>query len=45
MKLISNIKKIAICLIALILVLFSFSSGYSTHNIDNLAYVIAIRTR
>lgn len=42
MRIASNLKKILFFLAALFVILFSLSSPYSTHNIDKLAYVIAM---
>lgn len=38
----TNFKKIAIILAIIIILVFSLSGGYNTHNIDELSYVVAI---
>lgn len=42
MSIASNVKKISIILLAVFVILFALSAPYSTHNIDKLAYVIAL---
>ena len=42
MKFISGLKKFAIALVVIVIVVFSLSGGYSTHNIDKLSYVVAL---
>lgn len=42
MSVTSNTRKIFILLLAIFVILFALSAPYSTHNIDKLAYVIAM---
>lgn len=42
MSVASNARKIFILLLAIFVILFALSAPYSTHNIDKLAYVIAM---
>lgn len=42
MSSLSNIRKVAIILLVIFILLFALSAPYSTHNIDKLAYVIAL---
>lgn len=38
----SHIKKLAIVFVVIAIIVFSLSGGYSTHNIDNLSYVVGL---
>lgn len=42
MSFISNLRKIFIILLSAFIIIFALSAPYSTHNIDKLAYVIAL---